>query len=39
MSGSLERAGQRATDEERRGNFRRRVALDNLYMFMAHSTT
>jgi hypothetical protein len=39
MSASLERAEQRATDEERRGDFRRRVALDNLYMFMEHSTT
>ena len=34
MSGSLERAEEKATDEEAQGDSRRRRALGNLYKFM-----
>jgi hypothetical protein len=34
MSASLERAEQRATDEEAEGDLRRRHALDGLYRFL-----
>jgi hypothetical protein len=34
MSASLERAEQRATDEEAEGALRRRHALDGLYRFL-----